>query len=63
LSAPLYAIAAAPKRPVCPSCAPQKTDGNLRKTPLVTHWEGETMSIDVKRKVPQGDAFYAWFRK
>ena len=37
--------------------------GNLRKTPLVTHWEGETMSIDVKRKVPQGDAFYAWFRK
>ncbi len=37
--------------------------GNLRKTPLVTHWEGETMTIDVKRKVPQGDAFYAWFRK
>jgi hypothetical protein len=37
--------------------------GNLRKTPLVTHWEGETMSIDIKRKVPQGDAFYAWFRK
>jgi hypothetical protein len=37
--------------------------GNLRKTPLVTHWEGETMSIDVKRKVPQGDSFYAWFRK
>ena len=37
--------------------------GNLRKTPLVTHWEGETMSIDVKRKVPSGDAFYAWFRK
>jgi hypothetical protein len=37
--------------------------GNLRKTPLVTHWESDTMSIDVKRKVPQGDAFYAWFRK
>jgi hypothetical protein len=37
--------------------------GNLRKTPLVTHWESETMSIDVKRKIPQGDAFYAWFRK
>jgi hypothetical protein len=37
--------------------------GNLRKTPLVTHWEGETISIDVKRKIPQGDAFYAWFRK
>jgi hypothetical protein len=37
--------------------------GNLRKTPLVTHWESETMSIDVKRTVPQGDAFYTWFRK
>ena len=37
--------------------------GNLRKTPLVTHWEGETMVIDVKRKVPQGDAFYSWFRR
>ena len=37
--------------------------GNLRKTPLVTHWESDTMSIDVKRKIPQGDAFYAWFRK
>jgi len=37
--------------------------GNLRKKPLVTHWEGDTMSIDVKRKVPPGDEFYAWFRK
>ena len=37
--------------------------GGLRKTPLVTKWEGETMSIEVKRKVPQGDEFYAWFRK
>ena len=37
--------------------------GNLRKTPLVTHWEGETMAIDVRRKVPQGDAFYSWFRR
>jgi hypothetical protein len=37
--------------------------GNLRKKPLVMHWEGDTMSIDVKRKVPPGDEFYAWFRK
>ena len=37
--------------------------GNLRKKPLVPHWEGETMSIDIKRKVPPGDEFYAWFRK
>ena len=33
------------------------------RQPLVTHWEGETMSVDVKRKVPPGDTFYAWFRK
>jgi hypothetical protein len=26
--------------------------GHLRKTPLVTHWEGKTMTVDVKRKVP-----------
>jgi hypothetical protein len=37
--------------------------GNLRKTPLVTHWESDTISMDVKRKVPPGDKFYEWFRK
>lgn len=37
--------------------------GNLRKTPLVTHWESDTIVMDVKRKVPQGDKFYEWFRK
>ena len=37
--------------------------GNLRKTPLVTHWEGETMSVDITRKIPPGDKFYEWFRK
>jgi len=37
--------------------------GNLRRTPLVTHWESDTFSFDVKRKVPPGDKFYEWFRK
>ena len=37
--------------------------GNLRKQPLVTRWEGETMTVDITRKVPPGDRFYEWFRK
>ena len=37
--------------------------GHVRKEPLVTHWEGETMIVDITRKVPPGDAFYDWYRK
>jgi hypothetical protein len=37
--------------------------GNLRKRPLVTHWEGETIAIDITRKVPPGDKLYEWYRK
>src|SRR5262245_18615693 len=37
--------------------------GHVRKKPLVTHWEGETMIVDIKRKVPPGDRFLEWFRK
>ena len=37
--------------------------GNLRTRPLVTRWEGETMTVDITRKVPPGDRFYEWFRK
>jgi len=32
--------------------------GHLRRTPLVERWEGETMTIEVTRKVPPGDAVY-----
>ena len=35
--------------------------GNLRKQPLVKHWEGDTMTIDITRKVPPGDSFYQWY--
>jgi hypothetical protein len=37
--------------------------GHVRKTPLVTRWEGETMIVDITRKVPEGDAFYEWYRR
>jgi hypothetical protein len=37
--------------------------GSLRKQQLVKHWEGETMAIDVTRKVPPGDKFYQWYGK
>ena len=37
--------------------------GGLRKKPLVTRWEGETMIVDIKRKVPQGDKLYEWYRR
>jgi hypothetical protein len=37
--------------------------GNLRKKPLVKHWEGETMSVDITRKVPAGDKLYDWYRR
>ena len=37
--------------------------GHLRKEPLVTHWEGETIIVDITRKVPPGDQLYEWYRK
>ena len=32
--------------------------GHLRREPLVTHWEGRTIEIDVTRKVPPGEEVY-----
>ena len=37
--------------------------GNLRKQQLVKRWEGETMIVDVTRKVPPGDKLYEWYRR
>jgi len=37
--------------------------GNLRKQPLVKHWEGETMIVDITRKTPPGDKLYEWYRR
>lgn len=37
--------------------------GNLRKEQLVKHWEGETMIVDITRKVPPGDKLHEWYRR
>ena len=37
--------------------------GHLRKRQLVKHWEGETMIVDITRKVPPGDRFHEWYRR
>jgi hypothetical protein len=34
--------------------------GMLRRKPLVTHWEGETMTIDIKRKSLPPAKLYEW---
>src|SRR5467141_1508544 len=37
--------------------------GNLRKQQLVKRWEGDTMIVDITRKVPEGDKLYEWYRR
>jgi hypothetical protein len=37
--------------------------GSLRKQQLVKRWEGETMTIDITRKIPEGDRFYEYYSK
>jgi hypothetical protein len=32
--------------------------GHLRKNQLVKHWEGDTIVIDVTRRIPPGDKRY-----
>lgn len=45
----------------CNEFAEEFMYGNLRKQQLVKHWEGDTMTIDITRKVPPGDLFYQWY--
>jgi hypothetical protein len=47
----------------CTEFAEEFLYGHIRKEPLVKHWEGETMTVDITRKIPPGDRFYEWFRK
>ena len=35
--------------------------GHLRKRQLVKRWEGETIIIDITRKIPPGDRFHEWY--
>jgi hypothetical protein len=37
--------------------------GHVRKHQLVKRWEGETMIVDITRKVPPGDRFQEWYRR
>jgi hypothetical protein len=37
--------------------------GHLRNKPLVTRWEGETMVVEITRKVPEGDKLHEWYRR
>ena len=32
--------------------------GHLRKEPLVKHWEGNTMNVDITHKIPPGEAVF-----
>src|SRR6202521_4502525 len=37
--------------------------GNLRKQQVVKHWEGDTIVVDIKRKVPTGDHLNEGYEK
>jgi len=37
--------------------------GHVRREQLVKRWEGETMIVEITRKVPEGDAFHEWYRR
>ena len=37
--------------------------GHLRREQLVERWEGETMIVDITRKIPPGDALHDWYRR
>jgi hypothetical protein len=37
--------------------------GHVRQQPLVKRWEGETIIVDITRKVPPDERFYDWYRK
>ena len=37
--------------------------GNLRREQLVRRWEGETMIVEITRKIPLGDRLHEWYRR
>jgi hypothetical protein len=47
----------------CTEFAEEFLYGHIRNEQLVKRWEGETIIVDITRKVPPGDKFYEWFRK
>jgi hypothetical protein len=47
----------------CMEFAEEFMYGGLRKQPLVHHWEGETLIVDIKRKAMEGDRLHEWYRR
>ncbi len=47
----------------CTEFAEEFLYGHLRKRPLVRHWEGETLIVDVTRKRPEGAKVHEWYRR
>jgi len=37
--------------------------GNLRREQLVRRWEGETIIVEITRKIPPGDSLHEWYRR
>ena len=37
--------------------------GHVRKQQLVKHWEGDTIAVDIRRKVPPGEQLFDWYGK
>jgi len=37
--------------------------GHLRKQQLVKRWEGETMVVNITRKIPPGERLHDWYRR
>ena len=47
----------------CIGFAEELLYGHVRKRPLARHWEGETMIVDITRKIPPADRFHEWYRR
>jgi hypothetical protein len=47
----------------CTEFAEEFLYGHLRKQPLVRRWEGETLVVDITRKVPEGAKVHEWYRR
>jgi hypothetical protein len=47
----------------CMEFAEEFMYGGLRKQPLVHHWEGETLIVDIKRKAIEVDKLHDWYRR
>ena len=47
----------------CTEFAEEFLYGGLRKQPLVRRWEGETLIVDITRKVPDVDKIHDWYRR